>query len=264
MYSATWVESRDLFPSPRLVHTVSHPCRRHTRRLVPYEASGYVADGTAEAYGGSTGACSRGNFKAPETIVRQRSRVFLAYLESTGAFRGGGRGKVPTNIHLPLWLPRRCTLSLVFFFLFSFLSFSLLSFSLLLSTKRRKRKGVKWNGEEERGGRERKREGEESIKLHTAGKERARLSCRAGTVERKKGWRTVTEMKNKMLCVMHLARRAVHVYAARVTCGPAREKAEPVGKKEDSLVFTSSLSRLTPVHRLAHKVRGSLDEARDN
>lgn len=45
---------------------------------------------------------------------------------------------------------------------------------------------------------------------------------------------------------------------------PRERESRAGGKKEDSLVFTSSLSRLTPVHRLAHKVRGSLDEARDN
>lgn len=94
----TWVESPDLFPSPLLAAPCHIHARRHTRVWSP-TSEWYVADGTTRLRG-STGACSRGNFKAPETIVRQRSRVFLVYLESTGAFRGGG--KVPTNIHLPL------------------------------------------------------------------------------------------------------------------------------------------------------------------
>lgn len=58
--------------------------------LVPPEAYATLMERPTRGEGGSAGACSRGNFKAPETIVRQRSRVFLVYLESTGAFRGGG------------------------------------------------------------------------------------------------------------------------------------------------------------------------------
>lgn len=51
--------------------------------------------------------------------------------------------------------------------------------------------------------------------------------------------------------------RVCTAYAVRVTCGPAREKAEPVErkKKEDSLVFTSSLPRLTRASSYAQSER---------
>lgn len=67
--------------------------------------------------------------------------------------------------------------------------------------------------------REGKREGgEESVKLHAAG---GKGEGSRGVRERwkEKGLEDRhREMKNKMLCVMHLARRAVHVYAPRMRC----------------------------------------------
>ena len=83
---------------------------------------------------------------------------------------------------------------------------------------------------------ERKREGE-TIKLpvvygwkgRASRAERERIKK-----EGKKGWtRTVTEMKNKMLHMMHLARRAAHVYAPplmRCYVWP-REKKLPAGRR---------------------------------
>lgn len=98
--------------------------------------------------------------------------------------------------------------------------------------------------------REGKREGgEESVKLHAAG---GKGEGSRGVRERwkEKGLEDRhREMKNKMLCVMHLARRAVHVYAPRMRCAlrvAPREK-KPSRWKEKKKKIRWFLRALFPV-----------------